>query len=315
MYYPYFYAREAELASVREIVDSADTGSKITAILEPTSIKPQRLSKTVASLAADKQRAYVILNPNLDGFEVPSNVQPWLVSIEGHSDFSAAVIPTFKIVKTTTIPELDAFLTRYSGEIGIVVQFPAIQASALQTKLARRIRNKQVLVFLHRTSNPQSYENSLGQNFTVRVGESLNVQRTNADYAGMEWFTSAHLTFGPEGKPGFSDFTVLRPEPTGGWTPPVVVAHITYRDKSDGSLWVHHFSSAKPPIKGASVGSKILEVARGIGSEKLRYPQKFIHTPGIASYEALLSDLRDTSLTKNKQHQITHHLVTVANLI
>ncbi|MBF9329405.1 sce7725 family protein [Mycobacteroides chelonae] len=314
MYYPYFYAQRVELASVCEVAASTSANSKITPILEPAVKSPGDLSRSIDALASGGAATYLILNPNLGDFKTAGNVKPWLDSIQKNPNFTKVIIPTFLIDKGLAIIDLEQFLKRYSGEIGIVIRYPSIPSDVLANKLADRIAAKQVIVFLHQRSNPQQYESTLGKKNTIQIVESFNVQPTNADYSDPEWLTSGHLSFKTEGRHGFSDFAVLRPGLAGGWTPPVVVSHMTY-EQTDKSLWVQHFLSAKPPIPDAKASDKILEVAQKIETEKERFPQKFVRTPGIVGYETILLNGKHTSLSKNKQFQVTHHLFTVANLI
>ncbi|NWL13489.1 hypothetical protein DM793_19685 [Paenarthrobacter nitroguajacolicus] len=133
---------------------------------------------------------------------------------------------------------------------------------------------------------------------------------------GAEQFTASHLYFAGEGRPGFSDYTLLPGKFSDSGGPlGAAVIHLSFVESSSRSLWVEHFVSIETRQHEGSQPSKLMEAMTKLDAAVRANPSKFVSTPGLSSYQAQFASRTPTSPTYNKRQQISHHIATAATVV
>lgn len=304
MYFPYLYGRGVELLALRDTADQLAGWGNIVPVVEPVKADPGALSRCLVTLQQKRARLYLITNPSRGDFASVGDSE-WRQRIQGFIDDAALVYPAHQIASQSDADTLPAFFDEFDGRrVGIDVRTQHTSPE----DLAALIRGRDAIVFVHKSANPRAYLRQLPVGRSVEVEGAFQEQARNADYSGVEWFSSSHLEFAAEGRPGFSDFGPLPTtfSETGG-PPGAVAVHLTYAAGTDG-LWIHHFVSDSTVRGEGDNASKIAEAAAKIAAEVADNPGKFVQSGGLRAY---LSQ-RVNDLAGNKRQQITHHLETVA---
>ncbi|MCV7287491.1 sce7725 family protein [Mycolicibacterium wolinskyi] len=304
MYFPYLYGRQYELLALRDVATDLAGWNNITPVIEPVMAKPGDLGRCLRRLQEVRSPMYLIVNPSQGEFEtgVPDT---WRQPISEFVADTSLVYPTHQVISEADAATLSEFLERFQGRrVGVVLRQPHISAQ----DLAAEVDDRDVIVFVHASANPRTYLRELPAGKCVEVAASFNEQARNADYGAPEWFTSSHLEFANDGRPGFSDFGPLpRTFSFGGGRPGAVAIHLSYSD-GDGSLWIHHFVSDTTDRDLGDAASKIAEAVRKLEAEVESNPEKFVETAGLQAYLAN----QVLGLPSNKRQQLIHHLATVA---
>jgi hypothetical protein len=303
MYFPYLYGRGVELLALRDIADQLARWGNIIPVVEPVKADPRALGRCLLALQEKHARLYLITNPSHGDF-ASGGRDVWRQSVQGFIEDAGLVYPAHQISSQPDADALGAFFEEFEGRtVGIVVRTPHI----LPRDLAALITGRDAIVFVHKSANPRAYLRELPAGQCVEVEGAFQEQARNADYSGSEWFSSSHLEFADDGRPGFSDFGPLPTtfSETGG-PPGAVAVHLTYA-AADG-LWIQHFVSDSTVRGEGDNASKIGEAVAKIAAEVDGNLGKFVQSGGLQAY---LSQ-RVNDLTGNKRQQITHHLATVA---
>jgi hypothetical protein len=303
MYFPYLYGRRVELLALRDNAGQLAGWGNVTPVVEPVKVDPGDLSRCLRTLQEKHARLYLITNPSHGDF-VSGGRDEWRQSVQGFVEDAALVYPAYQISSQSDASALAAFFGEFEDRrVGIVVRTPQTSPQDLAGLMAGR----NAIAFVHKSANPRAYLRELPAGQSVEVEAAFQEQARNADYVGAEWFSSSHLEFADEGRPGFSDFGPLPTtfSETGG-PPGAVAAHLTYA--AEGGLWIQHFVSDSTVRGQGDNASKIGEAAAKIAAEVGRNPGKFVRSAGLHAY--LSQQVND--LAGNKRQQITHHLATVA---
>ena len=313
MYFPYLYARQGECKAIEDVAGRLGKPQNVFPVFEPVVANSKDLIRALDALHASNDSSYVIVNPSQHKFQEPGALVTWASAVKSHLNNAALVRPTLEIRPGVSLNDLNAFVANFPGrELGISIRSSHIAAADIRyvtQKLA-------VMHFLHSSADPAGYSVGIGGSRTVEVRDSFRTEVRNADYAGFEPFTSANLHFSKEGRTGFSDYALLpgRFNPNGGPIGAAVV-HMTFIDRQDTSIWVHHFVSDETRQYQGTQPSKLMEAMTKLDAEVRSEPSKFDRTPGLVSYEAQYSARRPTSPTYNKRQQISHHIDTVAGAL
>ena len=310
MYYPYLYGRQAELLALRDVAARL-VALKTVPVLEPTNLATRDLATCLRVLGAQKARCCLIVNPHQGEFR-SANRAAWRAQIDGFIQNPNIVRPAFQISTATDVPNLHAFLREFNGrDVAVVLRSADITPAALAGALA----GQNAIAFLHARSNPGSYLSALPPAMAVEVEQCFNPQARNADYNGSEWFTSSHLTYAKQGRPGFSDFGPLPPtfSLTGGQAAAVAI-HLTY-EADDRSIWIQHFVSDSILLGDGDTTSKMAEATEKVFRAVQAEPAKFTVSVGLQSFLTQHRQGTPTGLATSKRQQISHHLTTVGQPI
>lgn len=311
MYFPYLYDRQAEKLALIDVAPHLGAEQKVFPLVDPFT-DDSGLAAVIGAYKNTKARLYIVVNPNLGAFADPKREKKWQSSMASSLADDTVVTPVFKITNATTDAQLTAFLDGEPKRRKAVL----VASTVISPKdLATLVAGKATVTFLRHESNPVAYAAALGLDVTVDVDNSFPRQDRNSDYPPDDWFSDAHKRFVQDNRPGFSDFTVLPAVPQPGGGPPGAVAiHLTWADQA-GELQVQHFLSDERDRTKGKAGSKILEAVAYIVDEVRADPTKFVTSIGLTQFLSLHTRKHETSLSKSKQHQISHHIYTVAKLL
>jgi hypothetical protein len=304
MYFPYLYGRQMELLALRDLATDLAGWANIVPVIEPVMAKPGDLGRCLSELQEARSPLYLIVNPSQgqlrDG--VPD---AWRERVGEFIANASLLYPAHQVTTEEDASAVQAFYQRFSNRrVAVVLRQPRISPQDLAEQLADR----DAIVFVHTSANPRAYLQGLPAGKCVEVAASFNALARNADYSGSEWFSSSHLEFANDGRPGFSDFGPL---PTtfrlqGGQAGAAAI-HLTYRN-DDGSLWIQHFVSDTTDRDQGDATSKIAEAVVKLAAEVDTNAEKFVESAGL---QTLLAN-QVLELGGNKRQQIVHHLATVA---
>jgi len=311
VYFPYLHARQMELLALRDNATLL-VGWKTAPVLEPVRTGPRDLLRCLGELERVGAPCYVIVNPHRGDFD-GGMPRSWATDVHTLVASSKIIRPAFQVSRASTRAGLRAFLAAHAGRpVGVVVHTAEIAAVDLRAEVAA----SNALVFLHARSNPGMYRRTLTPGTTVEVEECFNPQDRNADYSGEEWFTSSHLNYRGSGLPGFSDFGPLPPTfSLSGGQAAAVAIHLTYRNATDGSLWVEHFVSDSTDIGDGDRASKMAEATAKVTAAVHADPAKFVRTAGLQAFLTQSANGTPTDLGTSKRQQLCHHLATVGPLV
>lgn len=312
MYFPYLYAREGELRAVEDLAGRLGNGTRTIPILEPVKSDPRAIRRTLGALSGANEIAYVIANPSKHDLSTSAASTAWRTEMAADLADARVVRPVLEVRASTTLSEISAFVTTYPARpIALSIRVAHIPAVDLLAATARA----DVLFFLHSSADPAGYSAVLTSTISVEVRDSFRTEVRNADYAGTELFTTAHQHFLTDGRPGFSDYTLLpgRFNASGGPLGAAVI-HMSYVGTS-GALEVEHFVSDETRQYQSSQPAKLMEAMVKLDAEVRARPAKFRATPGLSMYAAQFAARRPTSPTYNKRQQISHHIDTATSVL
>ncbi|MDO9455229.1 sce7725 family protein [Nocardioides sp.] len=304
-YFPYLYARQAELRALDITAGRFGTPQQIWPILEPV-VQPDKLRRTLTRLTTAGLGAYVIVNPALDKLSNAAAQTHWAATIHPQIAASAHLRPAFKEWPGTTVAEIQAFATAHGADpVAVVLATGKLNPTALAAALA----GANVTVFAT-SANAHALATSIGP--SIQVINNFNAQARNSDYNGAEWLANNHLG-ATASSVGFSDYTILPGEYSSGGGPVGAAAiHITFKE-TDDSFWVEHFVSDETDRNIGTFQTKLLEAVAHLNAQIAATPGRFTATPTIATYLTYLAGTSPTNPSGNKSLQISHHLHMVAD--
>jgi hypothetical protein len=312
MYFPYLYSKSSELLAVRAFAGKLGSPQKIVPVIEPVTTA-DGLIRLHTALKASGDFAYVIENPHLLDLKPAAALTLWVRQTATLFADRAVIRPTLKEVNGTTKADIVSFVARNVGrKIGLVVTSSRITPADIKAALG----TSQCIVFMTNGADRVGLVGAVGAGNVVEVNNRFPMQRVNADYSGEEWFSRDHLDYAAmHGYPGFSDYTVLPETPVkGGGAPGAVAIHLTFK-APDSSLWIEHFVSDETDRTVGTAQSKLLEAIDHVEAAVTADPSKFAPSPALGEYRAMAASRNSTSLGKNKQLEVAHHLYTVARLL
>lgn len=313
MYFPYLYARQGECKSIEDLAGRLGSPQKVFPVLEPVVEDPRSLMHALDALAQFDEAAYVIINPSRWKLQQPAAVARWRGAVAGHLDKGKLVRPTLEIRPGMTLADVGTFLGSLPGRsVGLSIRSSQVAGAAI----AGAAHAGPILHFLHSTADPSGYSAAIGAAGCVEVRDSFRAELRNADYAGQEPFTTAHLHYSSEGRPGFSDYTLLPGHFNPGGGPlGAAVIHVSFVSPADQSLWVEHFVSDETRQYQSSQPTKLMEAMTKLDRAANSAPGKFKASPGFVAYQDQFARRSPTSPTYNKRQQISHHIDTVVDVV
>ncbi|WP_178997020.1 sce7725 family protein [Paenarthrobacter nitroguajacolicus] len=314
MYFPYLYARQGECRAIEDLAPGLGASAqKVFPVLEPAATNSRDLVRTLKALAQHDRACYLIINPSKKSLNQSSVFGPWMAEVSPFLSDPQITRPTLEVRASTSLADISSFLTTYSGRsLGLSIRSSHIPA----VDVAAATSGHDVLHFLHSSADPVGYSAAVGANRSVEVRDSFRTESRNADYVGAEQFTASHLYFAGEGRPGFSDYTLLPGKFSDSGGPlGAAVIHLSFVESSSRSLWVEHFVSIETRQHEGSQPSKLMEAMTKLDAAVRANPSKFVSTPGLSSYQAQFASRTPTSPTYNKRQQISHHIATAATVV
>lgn len=307
MYHPYLYGRRSELLALRDVASFMVPDGRVIPVIEPVKEDASSLTITMKkSLEPIRQHVYLIENPVLGDFAKDHRARRrWYEKVEPLFD-SSFVYPTFLCSKTATLEELRDFISRFNDRtIGIVLRGSSIADS----DIAREVRSISSRTFFLTGTANESTLGTLGRGRCVPIEDRFPTQLRNADYAGVEVFTDAHLTYARDGYAGFGDYTVLGGVYSEGGGPLGAAAiHLTFARKSSREILVEHFVSDTVAQSIRDNNLKYGEAVAKIPPATRRRSDTFGLTAGIEKYLHAATGGKLPTPGMNKQWSIAHHV-------
>ncbi len=311
MYFPYLYARRAELLALRDISEELDVRDTVIPILEPVKADSKDLIRCLEVLGEASIRTLVITNPKQGDFKAKTTrpatlVPPWRSSLsESFSEYPSN-IPAFVCRAETRFVEITSFLARYPNrDVALVYWSPRFSDAEIQSLIAeRRIRFH---VNLHKKlSTAQRALLPIAK--AVDVVDGFNAQLRNADYGEPELLSDAHLTYSATSI-GYGDYSVIGAKFSDSGGPAHAVAiHAVYKDAATGIVWVQHFVSDDTDINVGSTAGKYLQAATKLVRAATRRRREFGDNQALRGYAEDVATNNNPGLMTNKRRQIHHHV-------
>lgn len=303
MYFPYLYGLASELLALRDLVGSQYAGP-VLPIIEPVKSDTANLRRALEAIDESSLRSVVVTNPSLGELRTAAAQRAWWVEAEPIIR-STHAIPAIEVDALTSASQVRGFVNSFPiGELAVSVR---AGGGALAAIVAGEMAGRNPQIVCHHNVDDADFVAQFGVSNVIRLNDSFNRQPRNADYGGAEWFSSANRSFGPAGRPGFGDYTVMSPLPmdTRGGPAGAVVVHATYVDAS-GDLWIEHYVSDTTDRDEGTAAEKLLEALAKLRPDRSNY----LDSPGMSSFDKIHDLAIRTSLSMNKRLQISHHLFT-----
>lgn len=303
MYFPYLYGLASELLALRDLVGSEYAGP-VLPIIEPVKSDTANLRRALEAIDGSSLQAVVVTNPSLGELRTAAAQRAW--SLEAAPIVRRThAIPAIEVDASTSASQVRSFVDSFpTGDLAVSAR---AGGAALAAIVAGEMAGRATRIVCHHDVDDADFSAEFGVSNVIRLNDSFNRQPRNADYEGAEWFSSANRSFGPAGRPGFGDYTVMSPLPmdTRGGPAGAVVVHATYIDGS-GDLWVEHYVSDTTDRDEGTAAEKLLEALAKLRPDR----SKYLDSPGMSSFDSIRDLSSRTSLSMNKRLQISHHLFT-----
>ncbi|YCK81236.1 sce7725 family protein [Arthrobacter sp. D3-18] len=314
MYFPYLYARQGECRAIEDLAPGLGASAqKVFPVLEPAATNSRDLVRALSALAQHSAATYLIINPSKKSLDQGAVFGPWMADVSPFLSDARITRPTLEVRASTSLTDITSFLTNYPGRsLGLSIRSSHIPAA----NVAAATSGYDVLHFLHSSADPVGYSAAVGASRSVEVRDSFRTEARNADYVGAEQFTAAHLYFAGDGRPGFSDYTLLPGKYSDSGGPlGAAVIHLSFVENASKSIWVEHFVSIETRQYEGSQPSKLMEAMTKLDAAITADSSKFVTSPGLSSYQAQFASRRPTSPTYNKRQQVSHHIATAATVV
>ncbi|MCT9819288.1 sce7725 family protein [Microbacterium sp. W1N] len=302
MYFPYLYGLQSELLALRDLPNT-ESLARLSPTIDPVKSNPASLRTALSSLAELPVVPAVVINPSLQELRTPAAAAAWWTEIEP-TIRSTRATPALAITSSTTPAEIAVFATSFpAGPLRLVVRSGGPIASVAASTLAGR----EVIAVCHHNVEDSVFVAAFGADKVVRLADSFVRQQRNADYEGVEWFTSSNTSFRGSGRPGFGDYTVLAslPAKPGGGRAGAVAVHASFIHAS-GDIWVAHYVSDTTDRDEGTTAEKLLEALDKLQVDRAQY----LDSAGMRGFDDIHARRLATNLATNKRHQVSHHLVT-----
>jgi hypothetical protein len=305
MYFPYLYGRRFELLALRSASTEFPLAGTIAPVIEPVRENPADLKRCLQALGAKRVRAVVISNPHQGDFRDHSPAALLRALAE---DFALhrSLLPGLLCDHRVRVQDVAAFLGRYPDrDVALLYSGFQVTAEELRGVAAEHRIRFHISVRDQMAANLRAV---LPRGKAVDIRDRFNLQPRNADYAGAEFFTDAHLLF-RENAVGFGDYSVIGSAfHVGGGPAHAVAIHAVFRQAETGQVWVEHFVSDDVDPDVGSVEEKFHQAAAKLVRAVHRRRAEFGENSAL---EAHATDVRTNhfpGLGENKRREIHHHL-------
>lgn len=243
MYFPYLRGKQYELLAIRELNALPLDSKKVAPIIEPLNISTKALKAMVKKLDPSL-KILLIINPEHGDIPNGSDIIPNFID-DQIKDGYVNLVPTFLIATNADYTLAEQMIRRFGYDksgYGLIHQNPISNQAAMLTFIASTNAQYNIISATHSMSLK-----SLFSPTTLGYLEDKFIKRgKNADYLpiGSEFFSSTHQYYRGYGYSFFGDYlTIGSGYVAGGWSPWAVVIHLTYINKTDGSINIRHFVS------------------------------------------------------------------------
>lgn len=297
MYYPFIRGRQYDLLAIRQL-----NLATVLPIIEP-------VVDTGAPLASYRRFVQMnlpfilIANPQV-GTSTQRGVRASIINGElaTYNNYELGYI----VNGSTTLADLTAFCTLYANKSISIIHYdvpPNARQIATYINGCRAITRN---VFFNVRLNA-TYEGYYRGKIKVTLHDGFIRAANNAAYAAnpVQHFHDLHVTYGPNGYDGFSDFcTIGETYIAGGFTPLAVTIHMTNVQRA--AVNAHHFVSNN--IVGrvntaGKYGEAVAKLNTFIGATP-----RFIHTTGSGIFQAHHTNGTFPGLPSIKKLSIMHHI-------
>lgn len=311
MYFPYLYGRRAERNALIDVATVISKNQAVQPIVEPYS-QASDLFKLLDAYDAAGGSLHLVVNPTRGTLKTAKEQGAWQNAMTGYLQKPGLVTPVMHVFGSTTSADLTSFLANFQGlDLAIVV----LQGGLSPLTIARTLGAHSVRVFTGPRVAASDYVSAMPSRHVVPLEPRFPIN-VNADYPGESAFSLEPKSYGTA---GFGDFALIDPIPPrvggGGAGAGAVAVHMTYQHPGTKELKVQHFLSDDQIQKSPADSIKLLQSIKHMTDQQAATPGRFLLSSGYTTLESYLLTQRRTSLEKSKQHQISHHLHTVAHYL
>lgn len=312
MYFPYVFGRGSELLAIRKSSVECLSSGLVIPIVEPVVAKPAALVKAMDEIGQRGQKSIIITNP-AQGELKGGPPAAWSTAVDASILANASIVPGFLCRAGVTPAAILSFLAKFKDrEVALLYLNAGLPDSAIKS-LASAPNVCYHIALQGKVPTSQLSMFPLAKR--VEVLDHFNKQPRNADYCGEEHFTDRHRSYAEHGA-GFGDYTITGCEvQLGGGPPGAVAVHITYKNGTDGNLWVQHFVSDDTDIKVGTTDGKFLQALSKLVAEYHSRGTEFGSNTAINDYLHNYSNSHFPGLGKNKERQIQHHIARIHDFL
>lgn len=261
MYYPYLRGRQFELIALREYARVKGDNNNIIPIIEPVRTSFNSIKIALPILIENDVKFALIMNPILGDFKtenINSAFDLIINNLKNELEDRSSWIPTFYV--SNNYKEINSIISKYQLVNVMLMCSETVDSTNPDFISLTKLGNVNVIV----SKENRSLKRAFNYLDFILLDDKFKAQKRNIDYLPLpeEKFTEEHLFYKEDGFKGFSDYTPLNSDFTeGGSTPYSVAIHLTYK-KSNGEVWIRHFTSQKNSDNNSDIQGKFAEAAK-----------------------------------------------------
>jgi hypothetical protein len=304
MYYPFLRGRQFELIALREFSQSqSKSNNEVIPIIEPVRDSFNSLKIAFDIFKENDFRFALVLNPEVGELQdknvlqslddlLPENFVPAL-HVKNNS---AKIIEIIKqnnlknvmllLSRSTDITKHDFYKLLHTDDIAYIV---TEENKSLRRK-CRKMKKKVIL-----------------------LEDCFEKQNKSSDYLGIpeQKYTEENIFYKEDGYAGYADYAGISSEYSEGGTLPYAVSiHLTYK-KSNGEIWIKHFTSESNENR-ENIQGKFAQAAE----KAIKFLNKEkIHTVASEELREYYQENKYPGLGMVKKISIKHHIELMNSLI
>ncbi len=313
MYCPFFYGKQYELITIRELAPvMAEAG--FVPIIVPVRRDVSGLRRCLRSVHDAGGQAVVVVNPNRGALAGDATRINELLD----KDFvnQDNILRGLLLTATTSCNDVIA-RCQEADDSPVVLIHAGFQESAALASKSAALGSVRMQIFMEKDCGklyPDKFPKSAGiQHVLIRNGFQ---RQRNRDYPPVEFFSDLHVTY-QDTMDGFGDFLIVGDEYSESGGPAYAVAiHLTYLDPDmDNGMYVRHFLSdgqdtpADPGGKFGEALAKMIEFLNGPSGHKIE------QTGAIGEYHDLHKQEHYPGLGYVNKLSMKHHIQTLASYL
>lgn len=311
MYFPYLYARQAELLALRGILSDHRPANLLLPVLEPVLLKAKPLLDCLDEFNSKARAISVVVNPDKHELKKPIDLATWQATVLPGLAKLPHVLPAYKCSSVTTMGQIAAFMASFPGrQVALIYTNTTLSNTDIST-LASNTQVSYHIVLNAKMAAAQQI--LLPAAKLIDIQDDFNKQARNADYNGQEFFTDRHFTL-TSTHIGFGDFTCIGNEFTpGGGQPGAVAIHAIFKHPQEmNQIWVEHFVSTG----SGPVAHMFMQAATQLTTTVKSRPLEFGRNFALNKYAIFTTPpTHYPGLRVNKTLQIAHHICLVLDVL
>lgn len=313
MYFPYFRGRRFELLAIRRTLNIIRDNGQIIPIIEPFRRNIADLSRAVQIFRDNRLRFILITNPQ--GGQLNDNNGIQIIAnriINDHLDNYDGFYPAFIISATTTLPQIQQFLTTYANRDTVLIHYSEFRDTVGLLQALEQYNNVAYNIFIDSRTGT-IYRNEFQDSNRVLIRDGFIIRR-NADYPEEENFSDLNLTYNNDGYQGFGDFLIVGDTYVEAGGPAHAVAiHLTYQIPN-GEIFVRHFVSDDTQGPQDTAG-KFLQAVRKLNAFVNSGVYDFSFSNSCNELVGLFQRQHFPQLGPVKEYSMRHHLELLARIL